>query len=136
MKMFNIHGDLVNIDVRPSKYPMRTKSKSSLQGMVGIILMNLFPNHSILEEFTIPGSRMSVDYFLPDENMVVEIQGEGHTGYTPHFHQDRNLCKFAKQKQHDRKKALWAETNGFKLIEIFPNTTEEEIIENISKEMS
>lgn len=54
MKMFDINGDLINVDVRPSSYPIRGYSKSNLQGQIGTLLQEKFPIEPILEEFIIP----------------------------------------------------------------------------------
>ncbi len=132
MKIFNIDGETVNVDVRQSKYPIKQSSRSKRQHSVGEILIKQFPRAIILEEFTIPGSRMSVDYFLPHEDLVVEVNGEGHQSYHPRFHSDRNLGKFAKQVSHDRRKQEWAETNGFKFVTIDPEDDDDTIRDRIS----
>jgi hypothetical protein len=118
MKLYDIDDKLVNVDVRPDKYPVKFKSRSSLQGITGEKLQERYPRDPILEDFTIPGSRLSVDFFLPHRRLVLEVQGEAHDRHVPFFHKDRVLCNFAKQVSHDRKKAEWCETNGFTLIEI------------------
>lgn len=127
MKLYNTKGVLVSVDVRPSSYPLKQRSRSSLQGMVGAILLDLYPRDIVLEEFTIPGSRMSLDYFLPKKGLAVEIQGRQHDAYVPHFHGPKNAAKFAGQLKRDREKAEWAETNGFRLVEIREGEAENDI---------
>lgn len=119
MKIFDINGKLQNIDVRPSSYPLKSRSKSILQDKVKEYLISKYPRSGILEEFIIPGSRLSVDFFLPKEGLVFEIQGIQHSEHNPFFHGDKRENKYASQKRRDMKKVEWAETNGFKLIEIF-----------------
>lgn len=120
MKMYNIKGELVNVDVRPSSYPIRgAHSRSKIQGLVGAIIEEEFPLVSVLEEFTVPGSRMKVDFFLPSLGILYEADGDQHSLYTPFFHGDRNSSKeFAEQKMRDRQKNEWAEINHFKLVRI------------------
>ncbi len=119
MKIFDINGNQVSVDVRPSRWPRRNVSKSKLQSQVGEILDEHYPNDVVLEEFTVPGSRMSVDFFLPHKKMVIEVQGEAHDQFVPHFHGSKlNSQKFAGQIKRDITKQFWAENNGFSFIEI------------------
>jgi hypothetical protein len=125
MKLYNINGDLVQVDIRPSTKPVKFKSKSILQGKVGQYLEQKYPRDNILEEFVIPGSRLSVDFFLPKRGLVCEIQGEQHDSYKPFFHGDLSTAGgYGKQISKDREKAQWADMNGFKLVEI---RTEEDL---------
>jgi hypothetical protein len=119
MKMFDIDGELVSIDVRPSSYPIKSKSRSSLQGQTAEALVDRFPRQDVLEDFTIPGSRMSVDFFLPGLRMVIEVQGRQHDQHVPHFHGNKaTSLDFAKQLVRDRKKKEWADMNSFDWLEI------------------
>lgn len=119
MKIFDINGDLVSIDVRPSRNPVKYKSKSNLQGKVGLYLSDKYPHDVLLEEFYIPGSRSSVDFFMPKKKLVVEVNGRQHDEFVPHFHGNAlGSNKFIEQKKRDSKKVNWAEMNGFKFVEI------------------
>lgn len=73
MKLFNLDGELVNVDVRPSTYPVKGISKSKLQTEVGRYLQNKYPRESILEEFYIPNSKLSIDFFMPQMKICIEI---------------------------------------------------------------
>lgn len=119
MKMYNVRGEFVHVDVRGSCYPIKFKSKSCLQGKVGSWLTEKFPREEILEEFSVPGSRYHVDFFVPGIGLVIEINGDQHYEHIPHFHGNKlTSTKFAKQIGRDRKIAEWAEVNGFLLVEI------------------
>jgi very-short-patch-repair endonuclease len=119
MKLFDVSGKLVSVDVRDSSYPIKSKSRSTLQGQTAQWLVEKFPRQTILEDFTLPGSRMSVDFFLPNKGIVIEVQGRQHDEHVPHFHGDKaTSIKFARQLGRDRKKTEWAETNGFDFIEV------------------
>jgi len=89
-----------------------------LQATVGSFLKENFPREIILEEFIIPNSKLSVDFFLPNLKMVIEINGEQHYQYTPFFHDQELKHNFAKQKHRDVSKHKWAEINGYKYISI------------------
>jgi very-short-patch-repair endonuclease len=119
MKLFDVSGKLVSVDVRDSSYPIKSESRSTLQGQTAQWLVEKFPRQTILEDFTLPGSRMSVDFFLPNKGIVIEVQGRQHDEHVPHFHGDKaTSIKFARQLGRDRKKTEWAETNGFDFIEV------------------
>ena len=119
MKIFDINGELVGIDIRPSRNPVKWKSKSNLQGKVGLYLSEKYPHDILLEEFTIPGSRSSVDFFMPKKKLVVEVQGKQHDEFVPHFHGNTLTSKkFIEQNHRDQKKIEWAAMNGFRLVEI------------------
>lgn len=119
MKMTDIHGNLVNVDVRESSYPIRGLSKSRLQQELGLYLRENFPVEGILEEFTVPGSRMKLDFFIPDRKLAFEVNGAQHDEYTPVFHGQPGEMKFAKQKGRDIKKRQWCIDNGFELVEVY-----------------
>lgn len=117
MKLYDIHGKLVNVDVRPSSYPIKQISKSKLQKEVGDFLQEKFPHSSILEEFTIPGSRFKIDFFIVDKKLIIEVDGEQH--YKNGFFHGQILEKgFARQVKRDIIKEEWAEINGLKTIRI------------------
>ncbi|MFA5759527.1 MAG: hypothetical protein WC942_09265 [Clostridia bacterium] len=119
MQFFDLNGKVVKIDIRQSKHPRRNVSKSQLQTKVGEVLDNLYPHDSVLEEFFLPGSRLSVDFFIPSRSLVIEIQGVQHDQHVEFFHGKRETSlKFGKQQQRDRQKAYWCELNGLKFVEI------------------
>ena len=129
MKMLDINGREVKVDVRQSKYPLRKESRSKFQNKVGEWLTELYPRYEILEEFRIPSSRMSVDFFIPRVGLVVECQGKQHQEHNNFFHGDRvNNTKFGEQKIRDTEKGGWVDENGFDLLEVFEQTTKEEFI--------
>jgi very-short-patch-repair endonuclease len=72
----------------------------------------------VLEDFTIPGSQLSVDFFLPTLGYVIEVQGSQHKKHSDFFHGEKTKLKFAGQMKRDNQKAQWAEQNGFTFIEI------------------
>jgi hypothetical protein len=131
MKMFDIDGEYISVDVRPSSYPIKSKSRSTLQGQTAQALQDKYPRQTILEDFTIPGSRMSVDFLLPNLGMVIEVNGRQHDQHVPYFHGDKSTSlDFAKQLSRDRRKQEWAELNSFVWIEIRTKEDLEEFINN------
>lgn len=119
MRMLDVKGKLVNVDIRSSKYPLKHKSKSSLQGITQRFLIEKYPADVILEDFTVPGSRMSVDFLIWSRALVVEVQGSQHQEHNDFFHGSHDNKNFYKQVKRDTKKQSWAESNGLDFIEIF-----------------
>ena len=118
MKLLNIRQKEVNVDIRPSSFPIKVESKSKLQKLTGEKLIEKYPRTTILEEFTIPGSIMRLDFFLPNLGIVVEVSPKESHEYNSFFHGPRESLKYAKQKERDRLKSQWCEWNNFQLIEI------------------
>lgn len=118
MKLYDINGELVKVDIKPSSYPIKQFSKSKLQGLVGKKLQEKYPYENILEDFVIPGSRLSLDFYLPQRNIAYEIQGEAHYQHIGHFHSDPLKCNFAQQVKRDSRKYSWCLSNNIKLVEI------------------
>ena len=118
MKLLDINGKEVRIQIRQSDYPMREVSRSNIQHEVGQKLQEMFPHETILEEFPIPGSRMTLDYFMPRLMIAVEVDGEAHDHYIPFFHGQMSDKKFTKQVKNDMSKNKWCEINGIKLVRI------------------
>jgi very-short-patch-repair endonuclease len=71
----------------------------------------------ILEEVPLPGSGgMRVDFYIPQQKLAVEVQGEQHFKYIPHFHGNR--VNFAAAKRRDNDKARWFALNGIRLVAV------------------
>lgn len=122
MKLLNLKGQIVNVDVRQSTYPLRDVSKSKLQKLTQLRLLFLYPNATILEEFTVPNERLFLDFYIPLKKLAVEVQSIIHEKPVLHFH--KSMDGFGKQIKRDRRKAEFCEINGIKLIEIW---TEEDL---------
>lgn len=103
-------------DIRP---------RSELHLKCRSLLRNMYPLDTILEEVALPGSgKLSVDFFLPWRNIVVEVNGQQHYEYTPHFHGTR--MGFAKALNNDRKKKEWCENNNITVISLRYDEDEDE----------
>jgi len=128
MKMFDVNGEMVNVDVRERSYPMKKSSRSKIQQNTGEILRSLMPREVILEEFSVPSSRLKVDFFVPLKEIVVEVQGKQHNEHVPFFHGDKKTSvALGKQRQRDIQKNEWIDRNGFILVEIFEGMSDDAI---------
>lgn len=72
----------------------------------------------IVEEFPLPGlkPKLYADFFLPNRNIIYEIDGRQHYEYVPFFH--KNKLAFAKAKARDKRKEDWCYQNDITLIRI------------------
>lgn len=131
--MLDANGKLVNVDVRPSRYPTRDVHPSKLQELAYSVIKELYPVDIILEEFIVPGSQMRLDFFMPNRKMIVEANGDQHYENTPFFHGGIHSGKYAGSKIRDRAKHEWAESNGFRLIEIYTSDTADDIKQKCSR---
>jgi hypothetical protein len=82
------------------------------------LLLETFPMLTILEEVPIPihGKRVTayLDFYLPLRKIAVEVQGQQHFKYTPHFH--GSMQGFLKAKHMDNDKEEWCIINNITLI--------------------
>ena len=110
-------SEFVSWNVKASKWPMKGEnSRSKIQNSVGQILREKFPYDPILEDITIPQSRLSLDFFIPHRKIAIEVQGSQHDEFNSFFHSTK--AAFHKQKQRDSDKRSFCEMNNITLIEV------------------
>lgn len=91
------------------------------------LLLELYPTLVICEEVPITlrrNQKAFLDFYLPLRKMAVEVQGEQHFKYVPHFH--HTLASYAKARRRDEEKREWCEINNITLIEFPYNQSVEE----------
>lgn len=116
------------MDIIPSRYPIRSKEQSRSAGQfnLGRQIQNLYGQATILEEFPIPETRLSLDFYMPQHGLAFEFQGTQHDDYVQFFHGDKQ--GFDRQTQRDATKREWCVLNNITLIEIRdPNMSAEEL---------
>lgn len=122
MKFKTLEGREISMEVLPSRYPMRTAgtSRSQSQFRIGELIRLVYGRSAlILEEFPVVGTRMSLDFYLPNHNLAFEFQGRQHTEYVHHYHKDQKT--FERQKIRDQNKRQWCVLNDIDLVEVFDN---------------
>lgn len=112
MKLKQLNGKVVNVDV--SKFIGNKYSVSKIQRGYGDRLRKRYPHYLILEEFPIPGSKLRIDFFLPELLLAVEVHGEQHFKFTPFFH--KSIHDFMNGVKRDAQKAEWCNLNDIELI--------------------
>lgn len=86
------------------------------------IVKKIFPSDTILNEISLPGAgnkltkTLYADILLPARKLVVEVHGEQHYKWVPHFHNTKK--EFLISQMRDVRKKEWCELNGFTLIEL------------------
>ena len=94
------------------------------------LLKLLYPFDLVFEEIFLPGSgtklnkQLYVDFFIPSQNLMIEVHGDQHYKFNSHFYE--NKIDFLRAKARDQTKRDYAETNGFSLVELPYNESDEQ----------
>ena len=117
-----------------SKYHNKQRSHSSkLHIQAREIVSSIFPYHCIYEEVRLPGSKevgvirtkdLYADFFIPTVRIMVEVHGQQHYEYNPHYH--KNKLEFYLGQKRDNTKRYWCEINGITYIELPYNESAEQ----------
>lgn len=94
-------------------------NKSSYHMAARSLVKNIFPTMQILEEVPICVRRsetLYLDFYIPLIKTCLEIHGEQHYKFVPHYH--ANKLAFLKAQKRDKEKQEWCEINGIKYIEL------------------
>lgn len=81
-----------------------------------------FPHYRILENrrpdwlLSSSGARLEIDLYIEQIDVAIEIQGQQHFEYTPHFH--KTYKDFQDQKRRDEEKRAICKRAGVPLVEI------------------
>ena len=105
--------NLANYHNRPSTNP------SSNHLRCRELLLTIWPSETILEEVGLPDVNLRLDFYLPRQRLALEVHGEAHYSYIPHFHKHR--IGYANSIKRDNRKKEWCELNHITLIEL-PHT--------------
>ena len=123
MKFKTLSNKEVNVPILPTRFPIRTREacKSFGQFALGRLLLELYGNSEIiLEEFSIPDSRLSLDFFLLNRKIAFEFQGKQHQTFSKFFHGTKKGLD--KQLQRDATKKEWCDLNGIQLVYVYDDT--------------
>ena len=136
MKVLGLDGREHSWNLTKSKYRFGKKKCSKNHKKARFVLKDLFPHDIILEEVTLPGSTTTArkkplyaDFFLPSQNLIIEVHGEQHYTYNNFFYKTKQ--EFYRAKARDRDKSRWFEINSITLITLSYLETEDEWRERI-----
>lgn len=106
------------------------KNKSKLHEEARELIRSLFPDYSIYEEVTLPGSKkigmkglLYADFYIPDLALIIEVHGRQHYEYIRYFHS--SLPSFYQSQQRDRDKIEWCHVNDIDIVELAYNEKNE-----------
>ncbi len=105
----------------PKKYLIEwdSSSRSKMQFTVKQYLKKYWSHDIVFEEFPLAGSRMTFDFYNPNKNVIVEVQGSQHLKHTPFFH-GKSKSNFLNQIKRDNDKQKFCQMNNIDLVEIYP----------------
>lgn len=115
-----IYKTLAGEDIkwRPNSSPRENASKLHMEAIQ--LIKELMPTALICEECVLPlGLRyksLYVDIFIPDFNIMIEVDGSQHDSFNIFYHKDKQA--FAKQQLNDKIKEDWCEVNNIVLIRL------------------
>jgi hypothetical protein len=135
MKFRTLTNREVRIEIIPSKYPVRSRAKSRSFGQfnLGKQIRNIYGRDVLLlEEFPIPESRLSLDFYMPHHSLAFEFQGIQHDEFNAHFHIDKS--GFERQKERDERKKEWCTLNEIILVEVRDNSISADSLKIIIQE--
>ena len=110
-----------------------TRPRSTYHLNARTILKQLFPTAQVLEEVPVTlrrGKNISLDFFISQFRIVVEVHGQQHYKFTPMFH--TSAQDFIKQKKRDADLKEWCELNNLTYIELRYDEKPEEWINKIN----
>ena len=121
----NLKGRVVKAD--------ESRPRSSYHLTARGILKQLFPTSQVLEEVPVilrKGKNISLDFFISQFRIVVEVHGQQHDKFTPMFH--ASAQDFIKQRKRDADLKEWCELNNLTYIELRYDEKPEEWINKIN----
>lgn len=130
MKLISTSGKEFSLS-KPQKYfvDWDKKSRSKFQFGVKQFLYKYWNRDIVFEEFPVPHTRMTLDFFNFSTNVAIEVQGQQHLHYTKFFHGNNNY-KYLTQLKRDQYKFDFCKDFGIVLVEIYPD---DEITEELFK---
>lgn len=121
MKIKKTNGQHVDLKLKNFLADKNTLSKSKFQNRIKQQLMVEYPYDLLYEEVRIPGENLILDFFIPSVKLVIECHGRQHTAHVKFFH--RTKRDFHQQQIRDERKKAWCRVNGFKLVEVFDDSS-------------
>ncbi len=93
------------------------RPRSSYHLRCRAVLRKMFTASPICEEVALPGSgSLRLDFYLPDQRLGIEVQGEQHFQPVGKFHEDKKA--FLQGQRRDEDKRRWCELNNVRLVEL------------------
>ena len=106
-----------------------SKGEKRIESFLGSYDITFVPQKTFPGLVGLGGRNLSYDFYLPNFNLLIEYQGQFHDGTAPLQTDDEFLI----QKEHDKRKSIYAKLNNIQLLEIWywDYDNIEEILTNI-----
>lgn len=119
MKLVSPSGKEFNLN-KPLRFLVKWdgKSRSNFQFQTKKFLEPYWKRDVVFEEFPIPRTKMSLDFFNLSTNVAIEVQGSQHLHYNRFFHGNTNY-KYLTQLKRDQYKFDFCKEYGIILVEIY-----------------
>lgn len=114
------NGRMVWKNTNKYKVDYDKKCRSKIQFQFKNFLKPYIFKHLVLEEFTLPGTRLSIDLLDLTTHIAYEIQGFQHIEYNAFFSKN-SRSNYLGQISRDMRKKDYLEKNNYRLIEIYEN---------------
>ena len=116
--------DNKSYDINLARYKKPRNSCSKNHSMARELLKSMFAGFNILEEVPLFGTSplLYSDFFIVEIRTIIEVNGEQHYKFNPHFHSSKG--EFSRAQRNDKLKKLWCEINDFNLITLAYNDPE------------
>lgn len=118
----------------PTNGRMVTKESSSYHNIARKVIKSIYTCDPLLEEVSLSGTKpvLYADFVIPLRRLLIEVHGEQHYNWIPHFHSTKR--DFLMAKKRDLKKLEWSKINDFRYIELPHWESENEWRERIISE--
>lgn len=118
MEFITLNGRRVRAkgaSLKRAKIDWDKSSRSKFQKAAKDFLRPYWCCDEVYEEFTIPGTRMSLDFYNRTRNIALEIDGRQHREFVPFLHKGSRM-NFLDQLKRDTFKLDFCELNGIHLV--------------------
>lgn len=92
-----------------------SKGEKRIKNFLESYNISFIPQKKFQGLFGVGGRHLSYDFYLPDLNLLIEYQGQFHDGTSSL----QTPGEFLIQKEHDKRKSIYAKLNNIQLLEIW-----------------
>lgn len=117
MRIKTLDGKVIKWNPKGDSPVTDSKKRSNLHSSAFNILTEKFTTAAILQEVSVPiryGEKLYLDFYIPLHRIAVEVQGEQHYKFVPHFH--GTVYGFLQSKKRDAEKKEWCLINNIRLV--------------------
>lgn len=132
MEVKDLDGNIY--DLKISKKKDKTREKSKLHTQAKEVLKEVFPRMATIDEVAVRvrrGLNLYLDIYVPSLCLVVEVHGQQHYEFIPHFHGHKH--RFGRAKLNDELKKEWCEINEIRYVELAYNESADEWAEKLRR---